>query len=157
MATTTFVPSARIDAVAAGAADRHVRAWLALALALGLHVLDEALTGFLDFYNPLVLKIRSQLPWFPMPTFTFDVWITGLVALVIVLLCLGPLVRKGAVGTSAASWVLSAIMFFNGVGHLGGSIYFQRWLPGATTAPLLLVVSMWLARATWQRRFRQRT
>ncbi len=134
------------------AADRHARAWLVLAVALGLHVLDEALTDFLDFYNPLVLQIRSQLPWFPMPTFTFGVWIAGLVALVGVLLCLGPFVRRGAAGTSAASWVLSVIMFLNGVAHLAGSVYFERWLPGATSAPLLLAASVLLARATWRRR-----
>jgi hypothetical protein len=43
-------------------------------------------------------------------------------------------------------------MFLNGLGHLGGSLYFQRWLPGATSAPLLLVASVMLARATWMRR-----
>jgi hypothetical protein len=45
---------------------RYMRAWLLLVGALAVHVLDEALTNFLDFYNPLVLSIRSQLPWFPM-------------------------------------------------------------------------------------------
>jgi hypothetical protein len=112
---------------------------------------DEALTGFLDFYNPLVLSIRSQLPWFPMPTFTFGVWLAGLVALVSVLAFLAPAVRGGAAGTRLASWVLSVIMFMNGLAHLAGSVYFERWLPGATSAPLLLAASLLLARATWQR------
>lgn len=143
------------DALTArSAAARHERAWLLLVGALAIHVLDEALTGFLDFYNPLVSGIRARLPWFPMPTFTFEVWIAGLVALVVVLACLRPLVRRGAAGTAAASWVLSVIMFGNGVGHLAGSMYFNRWLPGATSAPLLLAGSALLARATWQRRRR---
>jgi hypothetical protein len=47
--------------------------------------------------------------------------------------------------------VLAVIMFMNGAGHLAGSAYFQRWLPGATTAPLLLVTSLALARAVWRR------
>ncbi|MBI3047579.1 MAG: hypothetical protein HYY76_04645 [Acidobacteria bacterium] len=42
-------------------------------------------------------------------------------------------------------------MFLNGVGHLAGSAYFGRWLPGTTSAPLVLVASLLLARATWQR------
>ena len=128
-------------------ADRHVRAWLALTGALGLHVLDEALTGFLDFYNPLVLRMRSRLSWFPMPTFTFGVWLTGLIALVALLVLLAPVVRKGSAAIGVASWVLVVIMFMNGVGHLAGSMYFQRWLPGATSAPLLLIASVALARA----------
>ena len=127
---------------------RHARAWLLLVAALALHVADEALTHFLEFYNPLVLRIRSRIAWFPMPTFEFDAWLTGLILVVIILGLLTPLVRRGAVGTRLASWILAVIMFFNGLGHLVGSAYFQRWLPGATSAPLLLVASVMLARAT---------
>ncbi len=130
---------------------RQMRAWLLLVGALAVHVLDEALTGFLDFYNPLVLSIRAQVSWFPMPTFTFGVWLAGLVALVFGLALLAPAVRRGAMGTELATWVLSAIMFLNGLGHLAGSVYFARWLPGATSAPLLLGASLLLARATWER------
>jgi hypothetical protein len=134
------------------AAQRHVRAWIWLAVALGLHVADEALTGFLDFYNPLVLQIRSRLSWFPMPTFTFGPWLTGLMIVVVVLFLCAPAIRRGGSGARFVSWALSAIMFMNGIGHLAGSAYFQRWLPGATTAPLLLVTSALLAMATRQRR-----
>jgi hypothetical protein len=131
--------------------DRHMRAWLLVVGALAVHVADEALTGFLDFYNPLVLSIRSQIPWFPMPTFAFGAWLAGLAVLVLVLACLAPAVRRGVVGTGLASWVLSLIMFMNGLGHLAGSMYFQRWLPGATSAPLVLAASLLLARVTWER------
>lgn len=126
-------------------------AWLLLVAALALHVTDEALTGFLDFYNPLVLSIRDRIPWFPMPTFTFGAWLAGLVVAVIVLALLAPAVRRGAAGTRLASWIFSGIMFLNGLGHLAGSLYFDRWLPGATSAPLLLIASALLARRTWAR------
>jgi hypothetical protein len=132
-------------------AARHLRAWLVLVAALAIHVLDEAATDFLGFYNPLVLAVRSQISWFPMPTFTFGPWLAGLIVAVLVLALLGPAVRRGAAGTRAASWIFSAIMLLNGLGHLVGSLYFQRWLPGATSAPLLLVASVLLARATWER------
>jgi hypothetical protein len=130
---------------------RHVRAWLLLVSALAVHVIDEALTGFLDFYNPLVMSIRSQIPWFPMPTFTFGVWLAGLVLLIVVLAALAPTVRRGGVPVWLASWFLSVLMFMNGLGHLAGSAYFERWLPGATSAPLLLASSVFLAHVTRQR------
>ena len=133
-------------------ADRQMRAWLVLVAVLAVHVVDEALTDFLGFYNPLVRAIRARISWFPTPTFTFGIWLAGLVALVVVLAMLAPAVRRGAGGTRAASWVLSAIMLLNGLGHLGGSLYFQRWLPGATSAPLLLCASVVLARRTWHRK-----
>jgi hypothetical protein len=130
---------------------RHMRAWLLLVSALAVHVIDEALTDFLGFYNPLVLSIRSQIPWFPLPTFTFGVWLAGLLLMVIVLASLAPAVRRGGAAIRVASWVLGVIMLVNGVGHLAGSVYFQRWLPGATSAPLLLAASVFLLRVTWQR------
>ena len=40
------------------AARAHERAWYFLVSALAIHVADEALTDFLSFYNPLVLRIR---------------------------------------------------------------------------------------------------
>jgi hypothetical protein len=135
----------------AALAARHARAWLLLVVMLAVHVADEALTGFLDFYNPLVLETRSQVPWFPMPVFTFPVWIAGLTLLVLALAALTPAVRRGARGTVVASWILALIMLLNGAGHLVGSAYLQRWLPGATSAPLLLIASVLLARATWRR------
>ena len=132
--------------------DRHTRAWTLLAGALAVHVIDEALTGFLDFYNPLVLRMRETLGWWPMPTFTFGVWLTGLAVLVLVLFLLAPIIRRGGPAVTAMSWLFATIMFFNGVGHLAGSLYFERWLPGATSAPLLLITSVMLARATIARR-----
>jgi len=130
------------------AARRQMYAWLLLVAALALHVIDEAATGFLDFYNPLVRSIRPRFPSFPMPTFAFDVWITGLTLLIVALAALAPAVRRGAAGTRFASWLLSIVMLLNGLGHLLGSLYFDRWLPGATSAPLLLVASVELGRAT---------
>ena len=131
--------------------ERHARAWLVLVAALALHVLDEALTGFLDFYNPLVLQLRESLGFWPMPTFTFGVWLSGLVALVVILALLTPAVRRGAAGTRFVSWVLAVIMLGNGIAHLAGSVYYRRWLPGATSAPLLLVASIMLMNATLAR------
>jgi hypothetical protein len=139
-------------AAATSLADRHVRAWLLVVAAVALHVTDEAFTGFLDFYNPLVRDIRTRVTWFPMPTFTMEVWLAGLIALVVVLALLTPVVRRGAIGTAAASWVLAIIMFLNGLGHLAGSVYFQRWLPGATSAPLLLAASVHLMQVQCRRR-----
>jgi hypothetical protein len=130
---------------------RHVRAWLLLVAALACHVVDEALTGFLDFYNPLVRGIRDWWSWFPMPTFEFDVWLAGLGMVLVVLGLAAPVVRRGGPGAAVASWVFSAIMILNGIGHLAGSVYFGRWLPGATSSPLLLVASVHLVRAVWRR------
>ena len=131
--------------------ERHARAWLFLVAALALHVLDEALTGVLDFYNPLALQLRESLGFWPMPTFTFGVWLSGLVALVVILAVITPAVRRGATGTRLVSWVLAVIMLGNGIAHLAGSVYYRRWIQGATLAPLLLEDSIMLMNATLAR------
>lgn len=65
-------------------------AWLFLCLAFVAHVADEALTHFLDIYNPTVLAVRASNPWFPMPTFEFREWLTGLIVANVILLLLTP-------------------------------------------------------------------
>ena len=131
---------------------RHMRAWFVLVGMLALHILDEALNDFLGFYNPLVENMRTRVAWFPMPTFTLVVWLSGLVALVVVLAMLGFVVRRGGIGIHIASLMLSVIMFLNGLGHLIGSIYFQRWLAGATSSLLLIFASILLAYRTLERK-----
>ena len=127
---------------------RFGRAWLALTIALGLHVVDEALTDFLSVYNPIVRDARARFGWFPMPEFTFGIWLGGLSLLVAVLLLLTPLAYRGSRALRIFAYPYGVIMFLNGIGHLAGSIYLERWAPGATTAPLLLATSSWLLRET---------
>ena len=126
------------------AVQKHGWAWVALTLALAVHVADEALTDFLSFYNPMVTSLRARLGWFPMPTFTFDVWLTGLIAVVIVLLLLSVFVFRGSRAMVYASYPYGLLMLFNGLGHSVGSLYFGRLLPGVYSSPLLLAASVWL-------------
>jgi hypothetical protein len=123
---------------------RFGRAWLGLTIVLGLHVFDEALTGFLALYNPIVRQARAVFGWWPMPEFTFGVWLTGLIVLVGVLLALSPFAFRGAPAMRVAAYPYATIMLLNGIAHLAASVYLGRWAPGATTAPLLIASSLWL-------------
>ena len=132
------------------------RAWLWLVVALALHVIDEALTGFLDVYNPTVRALREGLGWFPMPEFRFDVWAAGLAALVLALALLTPLVARGSRAVRVATVIFAALMVLNGVGHLAGTlagrtvatVRFERPMPGTWSSPLLIAAAVtYLARA----------
>jgi len=61
-------------------------AWVALCVALAIHVADEALTDFLSVYNPAVRAIRARFPFLPLPTFTFRIWLGGLIVVTVLLL-----------------------------------------------------------------------
>ncbi len=75
-------------------------AWVLLCLALAVHVTDEASTGFLAVYNPTVVALRARLGFWPMPTFEFREWLTGLVFAVLVLLALSPFLPRIAMDSA---------------------------------------------------------
>jgi hypothetical protein len=116
-------------------------AWVALCVCLAIHVTDEALTDFLSVYNPNVLAIRRRLPFLPLPTFTFRVWLGLLIFAVVALLALSPFAFRGARWMIPLSYVFGVIMFLNGLAHVISSIYMRRWMPGVYSSPLLLAIS----------------
>jgi hypothetical protein len=136
--------------------------WVALCAALAAHIVDEAFTGFLAVYNPTVISVRQRWAWFPMPTFEYREWLTGLIAGCVILACLAPLAFRGARWLRLLAWIFAAMMLLNGFGHtlatiLGHtveSVTFSRPAPGFYSSPLLLVASIWMMlrlRATAQR------
>ena len=70
-------------------------AWLLFAAAISLHVLDEASHNFLSVYNPSVEAIRARLPFFPLPTFAFRVWLATPAIGIAVFLCFAPFAFRG--------------------------------------------------------------
>lgn len=129
------------------------RAWIALSLALALHVADEALTGFLGVYNATVSVLTDRWPWLPAPTFTFGVWLTGLILAVAVLLVLSPYVLRGERWTRPLAWVFAIIMAGNGLAHTAGTVSgrtvaavtFDRPMPGFYSSPFLIAGAIYLA------------
>jgi len=58
-------------------------AWMSLCLALAAHVFGEAISDFLSAYNLTVQAIRQKFQFFPMPVFTFEIWLTDLIAAIV--------------------------------------------------------------------------
>jgi hypothetical protein len=127
-------------------------AWIAMCLALAVHVADEALTGFLSVYNPTVLAMRSKLGFWPMPTFSFREWLAGLAVGIAAMLALSPFAFRNT------RWIrpifcLAAIVLciLNALGHTLGtilgrtvsSVSFPRPAPGFYSSPLLLIAGIY--------------
>jgi hypothetical protein len=121
---------------------RHYHAWLLLSAALAVHIADEALTGFLDLYNPTVRGVRERLPWLIVPTFTFPVWITLLTLAVAGVLIVSHWVKRRLRWTVYASYAFAGVMLANAIAHLGFSVYKSRWMPGAYTSPIVLAAAV---------------
>ena len=114
-------------------------AWMLMMSAVAIHVFDETITNFLPFYNELVLEFRERFRFFPFPTFTFGMWLGGLIAAIVIGFALTPIVKRGGVLIRVLVIVLGIIMITNALGHILGSIYFGRLLPGFWSSPLLLL------------------
>jgi hypothetical protein len=126
--------------------------WFALCVAFALHVVDEASTGFLAVYNPTVTALRERWGWFPMPTFEFRTWLTGLIVVLVFCFALTPLAARGARGLRPFAWFFAGVHLLNATGHTLGTIFgqtvstvtFPRPAPGFYSSPLLFVGSIWL-------------
>ena len=129
--------------LAAGASRLGV-AWLALCGGLAIHVADEALTDFLSVYNPAVRAIRARFPFLPLPTFTFPVWLGGLITVTILLFALSPAAFRGEPAMRPAAYVFGVVMAGNGLLHLVGSVYTRKAMPGVYSAPIILAAAIYL-------------
>ncbi len=127
-------------------------AWLALCGALGLHIVDEAATGFLSVYNPTVLAIRERYGWLPIPTFEFHEWLGGLIAAILILLALAWFAFRGARWMRPLAYAFAVIMLLNGVTHTlqtvfgrtVASVRFERPMPGFYSSPVLVAASVYM-------------
>jgi len=127
-------------------------AWVFLCMAFCAHVFDEATTHFLDVYNPTVLAVRAQNPWFPMPTFGFRGWLTGLIVANVVLLLLSPFAFQNARWLRPLAYLHACVHLLNATGHtlatiLGqtvSSVRFPRPAPGFYSSPLLFAAAIYM-------------
>lgn len=121
---------------------------MALAIALGLHLIDEALTGFLPLYNSIVASLRETFAWVPLPTFSYSNWLAGLVAGIALLLGLSPLAFAGNPYLRPIAYFLGVLMTLNALAHIVGSIYSGTLVPGSLSSPVLLIAAVLLLRTT---------
>ncbi len=121
---------------------RHWLAWMALCSALVVHVADEALTGFLEWYNPTVRAMRERYPSLLLPTFTFEIWLSLLIFAIVMLIASSFFVWKGRWAMRPISYVFAGFMLMNGLLHIAGSLYTREFMPGVYSSPLLLAASI---------------
>jgi uncharacterized membrane protein required for colicin V production len=120
-------------------------AWVMFALAVAVHVTDEATHDFLSTYNSSVRTIRARLPFLPLPTFSFRVWLALLIAGIFLLLCLSPLAFRGNSWLRIVCRPLGILVgLLNATLHIGSSIYFHRWMPGVYSSPFLVLAAIYL-------------
>ena len=134
-----------------------------MCVALALHIIDEALTGFLSVYNPTVLALRARLGFWPMPAFTFRGWLSGLMIGVAILFVLSPLAFSNVRLARPLFYFVAIVTgVLNALGHTMATIFgrtvasvrFARPAPGFYSSPVFLICAIYLL--VQLRRTRQR-
>ena len=135
-------------------------AWLLLAGSVSLHVIDEALTGFLSIYNPTVLELHQRVRWLYPPTFTFEAWLAGLIIALGAAFLLTPLAFHFPRAFRPLAILCAVLMIINGCGHLVGTalgrtfsdIHFARPMPGTYSSPFMIAAAIYLLICSWRLR-----
>jgi hypothetical protein len=123
-------------------------AWVGLVLSLALHVTDEALTGFVPLYNDVMASLRQSVTWFPTLTFTFEGWLSGMIAAIATLLALSPLFFNGHLWLRPLAYALSVILAANAIAHIAVSVYSGTFAPGVYSSPVMFAAAATLFVAT---------
>lgn len=130
-------------------ANRLGRAFWFLGLSQAAHSMEEMSSRLYDFM--WVATERLGLPRMGMSATTFAVVNMAIIAL---LLGIYPFVLARRPWAIAAAWVAAIVEVVNGAGHMTGAVIFGGYVPGAGTAPLLIVTGAVLL-AALRRDFRQ--
>jgi hypothetical protein len=127
-------------------------AWLLLSLAFTAHFVEEALRGFLGYYNATVLTLYGDVSWFPRIDISFRSWFIGSIFFIAALLTLTPLAYRNARRLRLVAFLFAGVMLFEGMGHIFATLrgrtvapaYFDGTSPGFYSSPLLLFASIYL-------------
>ena len=127
-------------------------AWTFIWVALAVHVADEAITGFLAIYNPTVLALREWLGWWPMPTFTFDVWLAALMTGIGILAALTPFAFRNSSWLRVICYFCAVVLCIGNAcahtlatifGQTVSTVHFTRPAPGFYSSPLMLMAGIY--------------
>lgn len=120
--------------------------YLLLGAAQTAHSIEEMRSHLYDFFWTATGLFHQYVPAFPqfrMSAETFAALNMGLIAL---LLGTSPFVYAGKRWALFLAGGAAVIEVLNGVAHLAGIVVFGSYVPGAASAPLLLLLGIFLLR-----------
>jgi hypothetical protein len=124
--------------------NKNAIAWVLMMSAVAVHVLDEAISGFLPFYNDIAFNLRGRLGFPLPPRLAFETWIVGLITAIIIGFALTPLVSRGGRLVRVFTTIVGILTAVNALGHMLGSVYLGRLLPGFWSSPFLLLTAVFV-------------
>ena len=120
--------------------------FLLLGLTQAAHSFEEMTTHLYDFFWVMTGAIQRIFPSFPQFRWPADLFAAVNIVLITILLGSWPFVERRQGWALAIAWVAGVIETVNGINHIVAAIAFRQYVPGAITAPFLLVLGPLLLR-----------
>ncbi len=120
--------------------------YLLLGFAQAAHSMEEMGSHLYEFFWTITGIIHSHIAAFPQFRWNADLFAIVNMALIAVLLGTVPFAQSGKAWALFLAGVAGGVETLNGIGHLSGALFFRGYVPGAATAPLLLVLGISLLR-----------
>jgi hypothetical protein len=131
---------------------RLVTVFLLLGLAQAAHSMEEMTAHLYDFFWIVTGIVHARFAWFAqfrMAPDTFAVLNMSFITLLLGSVSAVRARQAWALGLAALAGVIETL---NGLGHLSGAVVFRGYVPGALTAPFLLVLGILTLRQLWRER-----
>jgi hypothetical protein len=119
--------------------------WL-LGLAQAAHSVEEMRMHLYDFFWTATGLLHSTIPSFSQLRMASDTFAVVNMTFIAFLLGTVPFVAAGRRWALTVAGVVGVIEVLNGIGHLAGTVVFGGYVPGAASAPLLLLLGVFLLR-----------
>lgn len=120
--------------------------YLLLGFAQAAHSIEEMRARLYDFFWTATGVLHSTIPALPQFRMAADTFAVINMSLIALLLGTVPFVQAGRPWALFLAGVVGVIEVLNGVGHLSAAVFFGGYVPGAASAPLLLVLGFFLLR-----------
>lgn len=120
--------------------------YLSLGLAQAAHSFEEIVTHLYDFFWVVTGVLHREFSWFPQFRWPADLFAAVNLVLVALLLGSWPFVERRTTPALYLAWIAGIVETVNGFNHIAASIFFQGYVPGVITAPVLLILGPLLLR-----------
>ena len=121
---------------------RLVTLFLLLGLAQAVHSMEEMTTHLYDFLWTMTGMIHARLPAYPQFRFDPDTFAVLNMSFITVMLASVSAVRARHAWALILVVIAGVIETLNGIGHLTFALVLRGYVPGAFTAPFLLVLGV---------------
>lgn len=120
--------------------------YLLLGLGQAAHSIEEMRTHLYDFFWTVTGLFHSYVPGFPQFRLSGETFAVLNMTFIAFFLATVPFVYAGRPWALFLAGLVAVIEVINGIAHLTGAVIFGGYVPGAASAPLLLILGVFLLR-----------